>query len=383
MKQCHNGRILLLAAATAVTVGTAGLAAPSLAVAGTPSVAAQWRVVAQTPGFLDAIVTPAPASAWAFGWIGGSKGTIAPVARQWNGKSWTSVTLPRGVKDSGMACAGASAPDNVWSFFGAGASLGNPPATAGALRLQNGRWVVKQTFPGSYVTGCNVLSPTDVWVFGGLVAGLGPGVGTWHLTSSGWAMLNTGNLVLIRASVVSPNDIWAAGADVTAPTPLPVLGRWNGTAWTEDRSIDAVLPKPTSKTGVGIDAVNALSDSNVWVDAFTETQANVISFIVVHWDGSTWSRVTQTAFGFHLPVAVPDGHGGWWAPPFVEKLSAPFLLHGVNGRWTRFPLPIHEGAPAIPDNFALAHVPQSAAMFAVGDSTQGGVVLARGTLPLR
>jgi hypothetical protein len=382
MKRSHNGRILILSAVTAVTTVTAGLAAPSLAVASTPtSAVAQWHVVAQTPGFLDAIVTPAPSSAWALGWIGGSNGTIAPVARQWNGKSWTSVTLPRGVKDSGMACAGASAPDNVWSFFGAGASLGNPPATAGALRLQNGQWVVKRTFPGSYVTGCNVLSRTDVWVFGGLVAGLGPGVGTWHLTSSGWAMLNTGNLVLVHASVVSPNDIWAAGAAVTSATPVPVLGRWNGMAWTEDRSIDAVLPKPTSNVGVGIDAINALSDSNVGVDAFTETQGNVFSFMVVHWDGSTWSRVTATAFGFHLSDAVPDGHGGWWAPPFVENFSAPYLLHGVNGQWTRFPLPIQEGASVVRDNFVLAHVPQSAPMFAVGDSKQGGVVLARGTLP--
>jgi len=381
MKRSHNGRILILTAVAAVTAATAGLAAPLPAIAGTPSAAAQWHVVAQTPGFLDAIVTPTPISAWALGWIGRSNGTIAPVARQWNGKSWTSVTLPSGVKDSGMACAGASAPDNVWSFFGAGASLGNPPATAGALRRQNGQWVVKQTFPGSYVTGCNVLSGTDVWVFGGLVAGLGPGVGTWHLTSSGWAMLNTGNLVLIHASVVSPSDIWAAGADVTSVTPVPVLGRWNGTAWTEDRSIDAVLPKPTSKVGVGIDAINALSGSNVWVDAFTETQANVVSFMVVHWDGSTWSRVRATAFGFHLPDAVSDGHGGWWAPPFVENPSAPYLLHGIDGRWTRFPLPIQEGASVVPDNFVLAHVPQSAAMFAVGESKQGGVVLARGTLP--
>lgn len=369
-------------AAAVLAAGTAGLAAPSLAAAGTPALAtAQWRVVATTPGFLDAIVAPSPASAWAFGWIGGSKGTIAPVARQWNGQSWAKVTLPRGVKDSGMSCAGASSPGNVWAFFGAGASLGNPPATAGALRLQNGQWALKQTFPGSYVTGCNVLSPTDVWVFGGLVAGLGPGVGTWHLTSSGWSMLNTGNLVLIHASVVSPNDIWAAGADVTNVTPVPVLGRWNGTAWAEDTSIDSVLPKPTSTTGVGIDAINAISDSNVWVDAFTENQKNAFTFIVVHWDGSTWSRVSTTSFGYHLPDAVPDGHGGWWAPPFVENLSAPFLRHGANGRWAKFLLPIQEGFSAAADNFALAHVPQSAAMFAAGDSKQGGVILARGNLP--
>src|SRR5258708_27175822 len=190
-------------------------AAPTAVAGGRSASSRQWRVVASSPGFLDAIIAPATTSAGAFGWIGESNGLIAPVARHWNGRLWTSVTMPPGVSDSGMACAGASSPDNVWAFFGAGASLGNPPSTAGALLLRRGRWVLQKSFAGSYVTGCNVLSPSNVWVFGGAVAGLGPTVGTWHLTRSGWTLMHTGSLVLFKASVVSANDIWATGADIT------------------------------------------------------------------------------------------------------------------------------------------------------------------------
>ena len=376
MKERQNGRRIVLAVSAALAALAAGLAGPSAALAGAPSSsAAQWHVAARTPGFLDAIIAPTATSAWAFGWIGKNNGLIAPVARQWNGQRWRGATLPGAVKDSGMACAGASSPGDVWAFFGTGASLGNPPATAGALRLHNGRWVPQKTFPGSYVTGCNVLGAKDVWVFGGQVAGLGPGVGTWHLTQSGWTSIDTGNLVLFRASVVSATDIWAAGAVVGGALPMPMVATWNGSAWVEDRSISAVLPRPTSKAGVGVETINALSARNVWVQAVVEGQSRIIRIIVVHWNGRSWSRVKPTSFGFHLPNAVPDGQGGWWAPPFVEQISAPYLLHGTNGRWTRFPLPIV--GEFSPTNFALTHVPHTALMFAAGDSNQGGVILAR------
>jgi hypothetical protein len=377
MKERQNGRQIALAVCAALAAFAVGLAGPSAALAGAPSSSTgQWRVAARTPGFLDAIVSPTATSAWAFGWIGKNNGLIAPVTRQWNGQRWSSATLPGAVKDSGVACAAASSPGNVWAFFGAGASLGNPPGSAGALSLQNGQWVPQKTFPGSYVTGCNVLGASDIWVFGGEVAGLGPGVGTWHLTSSGWTSVNTGNLVLFRASVVSATDIWAAAADVSGALPMPMVATWNGSAWVENRSISAVLPKPTSKAGVGIAAINALSARNVWVQAFVEGQARIIRIIVVHWNGSSWSQVKPTSFGYHLPNAVPDGQGGWWAPPFTGQPSTSYLLHGVNGHWTRFPLPITSAASL--NNFVLTHVPNTALMFAAGESSQGGVILVRG-----
>ena len=372
-----NGHRAVVAVSMALTACTAGLASAPAALAGASWAAAgQWRVVATTPGFLDAVIAPASASAWAFGWVPKSGGLIAPVVRHWNGHRWAGAALPSAVKDTGMACAGASSLGNVWAFSGAGASLGNPPATAGALRLRRGRWVLRKSFPGSYVTGCNVLGPQNVWVFGGEVAGLGAGVGTWHLTRSGWASVHTGNLVLFRASVVSAHDIWAAGANMhgTQP-PTPAVAVWNGTAWVQNRSIGAALPKPTGTTGVGIDAIKALSPRNVWVEAFTEGQARVTRVIVVHWDGSRWRRVLPTSFGYHLPGAVSDGHGGWWAQPFAESPSAPYLLHGADGRWSRFQLPIRVAITR--DNFGLARVPHTASMLAAGTSNHGGVILAR------
>jgi hypothetical protein len=356
-------------------------AAPAAVAGGQPASALQWRVVARTPGILDAIIAPTAGSAWAFGWIGRRNGLIAPVARHWNGRRWTTVTLPTGIGDSGMACAGASSPENVWAFSGAGASLGNPPATAAAMRLQHGRWVLHKSFPGSYVTGCNVLSAGNVWVFGGSVAGLGPGVGTWHLTRSGWTRVKIRNLTLFNASALSANDIWATGSDITnhGLRITPMVARWNGRAWVQQRSISAALPRPTSQTQVGIEAIKALSAKNVWAQAFLGRNGTVTGVVVVHWNGRGWHRVRPASPGYHLPNAVPDGHGGWWAPPFIQNPSAPYLLHETNGRWTRFRLPTRGGD--ILGSFSLAHVPHTGTMLAAGGDSTGGVILARGRLP--
>jgi hypothetical protein len=155
-----------------------------------------------------------------------------------------------------MTCAGASSPGNVWAFSGANGVEGNLPGTVSALRLLNGRWTFVRDFPGNYVSGCNVIGPGNVWVFGG-GARIGPAIGTWHLAGSRWTELNTGKIVLINGSVVGPSDIWATATNTR--TGAPVIERWNGHSWRPAGSITSVLPKLTKTTQVGLQAVNALS----------------------------------------------------------------------------------------------------------------------------
>jgi hypothetical protein len=99
----------------------------------------------------------------------------------------------------------------------------------------------------------------------------------------------------------------------------------------------------------------------------------VIEVAVAHWNGHRWSRVGRSAFGFHLPGAVHDGHGGWWAAPFAQNTTAPYLLHEHGGHWTRFLLPVRG-----PLSVTLAHLPGTTGMIAVGGTGQGSVILAHG-----
>src|SRR5215472_14033485 len=222
----NSKRLAILGACGALCATGLTLGVP-LAVAQAAHVqapASRWRVVARTPASLGVVVAPTATSAWALGWGAHPTGSIIfPVGRRWNGHRWSSVHFPSGVMNSGMSCAAAGSPTDVWAFSGAGAVNGEAPNAVSALRLRAGRWMIVKNFPGSYVSGCNVLGPTDVWVFGGAVAGLGPPIGTWHFNGSRWRLFNTGSLAIFNASVVSAKDIWATAADASKCPCEPVV----------------------------------------------------------------------------------------------------------------------------------------------------------------
>ncbi len=362
-------------------LGASALTAAPAAGAKSPASAMKWHVVAHAPNSLGAAVAPTASNAWALGW--GAKqpnGPIFAIARHWNSRRWSSVKLPRGVNNSGMSCAGASSPANVWAFSGAGAVGGNPPSSASALRLHQGHWILVKDFLGSYVTGCNVIAASNVWAFGGAVAGLGPPIGTWHFNGSTWREFDTGKFALFNASVVSPSDIWATAGNVLSLQ--PAMERWNGRSWQVSTSIDSVLPEPTKNTFVGLASVKALSASNVWVLAQV-VKHFALSFIVAHWNGHKWSRVKPGSAGYYLPTAVSDGRGGWWSPPYLPNQATSYLLHRTSGRWVRSSLPVRLGV-SIGASPAITRVPHTNAMLVAGTQlgshgTQG-VVLVFGRL---
>lgn len=261
--------------------------------------------------------------------------------------------------------------------------MGHSPEKVSALRLRQGRWTRAQDFKGFFTTGCNVVTPSNVWVFGGAVAGAEPPIGTWHLTGSHWKQLNTGNFVLFNASVVSPGDIWATAGNVLGRT--PVMEHWNGRSWQPSTSITSALPKPTSTTQVGLDNVNALSANDVWVVAEVFRRSGE-SFVVVHWNGHKWGRVKPGSAGYYLPTAVSDGHGGWWSLPYLANSPERYVLHRVSGRWLRSALPV--SLDVTPDDLAftggITRVPHTSTMLIAGTEVKthgfGGVVIAFGRL---
>src|SRR5262245_7948018 len=347
-----------------VIAGCGALSASALfassAAAAPRAAAAHWRGVARTQAnsYLDSIVAPGPASAWALGFGGNGISPSFPVGRHWNGRRWLTVRWPAGLKDNGISCAGASSPSNVWAFTGAGGHQGDGAPNAAALRLRSGRWVVSKILssaPATGITGCKVIGPANVWVFGGAFAGTAGPAGTWHLTRAGWKHLDTGNVHLIRASVVSARDVWAAGGEY-APVPRvrPIVARWNGSSWRVIRSVGSVLPLPTNSRLVYTDAVRAISATNVWVQAIS-TNFTTRKVFVAHWNGHRWTRVKPGRPGYYLPTAVSDGHGGWWSAPYLATGPVRYLLHRVGSRWTRVPLPAAD--PLAPWSVRLVHVP--------------------------
>jgi hypothetical protein len=387
----------LLVAVTAVTIaglcvvaGTGAAGAASTA-AGVPAAAgasaassAHWRIVASTESELITIVAPSAGSAWVLGQKAGPGMVSRPAGIRWNGHRWLSVSFPKAVK-SGISCAAATSPRNVWAF--AGASLfGDFASYAGALRLNGAKWVVKKSFvPAGIVSGCTVLSPTNAWVYG--LAHVAPGVGTWRLKGRTWRLTKTGTFALIAASQVSARDIWAMAADRVGNN--DVVAHWNGRSWRSDASFAAALPTQSATLTWDVSAINAVRSGDVWV-AGQIFRNSIASNYVLHLSGGKWRKVARSNRGYYLPGAVSDGHGGWWSMGTGLEFglgtpsAKPYLLHYSGGHWHRVTIAVPKGYTM--QILDVAPVPRSRAMLAVGElynakATLRSVVLAYGHLP--
>ena len=328
-----------------VGIGWAGQAVAAGTRAGLGASATnRWRVVASSKTILDPVlVAQSRRSAWLLG-SGYNPRMIPdnfPAGLHWNGGRWTKVSFPKSISKTGIGCAGASSASNVWAFAGT-STFGNGALAAGALRLESGRWKLVETFPAGIVTNCLVESPSEIWVFGD--AHVAPGVGTWHLHGHTWKQVSTGSYALDNASASSSDNVWAEGFNYT--TLKPVLARWNGRAWVRDTQLAKVLPKLPANEGMYFDGITATGRHDVWLRVIVVRLAGnetIVRTLVLHWTGRAWRPVRPADFGYYLPGAVRDGHGGWWADLLVNSATrspSSRLLHAVRGRWFRVPVSI-------------------------------------------
>jgi len=317
------------AAVASAALVTASPAVHASSVHAGRAAASGWRVATTfTRDFpiVSAIAAPAGNDIWAMG-TGSARpgGSSFPIGRHWNGRSWVNARFPKATSRSGISCAGASSASNVWAFAG-NAEWANSPGSAGALRLQHGRWGQVHKFPAAYVTNCLVVGRSEVWVFGD--GHVGPGVGTWHLHGRSWTQVTTDGYLLDAASAIRPDDVWGLGEDGFLH---PVVARWNGHSWIRNRQLARVLGK-TPPSGAGI---TALSDHSVWL-GLVKFSAGHRDLMVLHWNGRNWRKVGRSSPSFYLPFAV-HGNGGWWADTATLLLHGS-VLHRIHDRWVKVPV---------------------------------------------
>jgi hypothetical protein len=146
--------------------------------------------------------------------------------------------------------------------------------------------------------------------------------------------------VLEDVTVVSPTDVWAVGG--WADTGLhPMIVHWDGSAWTR-----VAVPDSVGSTGVHrLTAVAGLAANQVWAVGTGPTEAGEAA-AALHYDGVDWRTVpvpptpngTSTSLSDVDMVASDDG----WAVGEVTTGSAPtqpYVLRWREGRWTVVPAP--------------------------------------------
>jgi hypothetical protein len=265
-------------------------------------------------------------------WVIGQAANGIPQALYWDGKTWTSTSIPTlssaAVTLSGIA---AIAPDNAW-IVGSGRSGNYPNETYQPLILHwdGTSWheIVGATTPiGSTLQfgGISTISATDIWIVGNIVDATRVSQeliehwnGTiWQLVPQPQNNSTYHNVTLNSVTAVAANDVWAVGAgyftgDESVSGASGLIEHWDGQKWSyipingpESRSNDLV-------------SIKAISPTNIWAaGSFVNPNTRLDGAYMQHWNGKQWSMsfwpvfygqsVENSSVGLADISGTPDG----------------------------------------------------------------------------
>jgi len=189
--------------------------------------------------------------------------------------------------------------------------------------------------------GVSVLSASDAWA-------VGDGATVLHWDGTSWAPVTIPNLpvgaFLSAVDALSRSDVWAAGYGFAQGGPeTTLIVHWNGTAWTR-------VPSPGSFSYPlfpEVDGLSMDSASDGWVVGRVQNNKTGISKpLTLHWNGTSWARVTSSAASFFngvVSVSPTDAT----AVGADRAGGVPAAFHWNGSTWTlAAALPPPPGVPA-------------------------------------
>lgn len=235
--------------------------------------------------------------AWAVGLFSNGR-AWQTLVEHWDGTRWRHVTSPNpgGPSRNDQLTGVAAVSDrNVWAV----GSFSNGRARQTLIEHWNGSgWKVSKSLnPGGSrrtdrLAAVDASSRSNVWAVGFFEARTRLALRTLVLrwNGSAWRRVrspNPGHMrenVLSGVSVVSPTDVWAVGYHTTATERQALILHWDGSDW----SRFTIPNPPDSLGGPTLTAVSASSASNAWAVGFYY-DGTAQRPLALHWDGTEWS----------------------------------------------------------------------------------------------
>lgn len=181
----------------------------------------------------------------------------------------------------------------------------------------------------------------------------GAGLGTWHYDGTHWTRIPSGRR-LYGASALSPHSIWAFGGTTVA--------HWTGDGWART-SVAANLPPRTPLCYPHLTGMYAKSARSLWAVGTGGCQDQGGPFVLLHYNGTGWSRLALISRLGGSAGIIGDGHGGLWIPVSTGFPGNGSMLHYLHGSL------IHVKRPIRTDRLLLldaAACPRGTRAFAVG-----------------
>jgi len=318
--------------------------ATSASASGPAIVTDSWQVAksVQSPNFPEftAVTAASATSAWAFE-SAGTKESAYELA----GGTWRSESFP-GKANETVLTATSSSSSNVLAI-----STNFGTSHSRILRFNGHSWSTLRT--SSHMLGSPLaLSSTNAWFFGYAFSAPTPA-----LHDNGHSFrASAGSSGLYGASALSASSIWAYGTKKVA--------HWNGHGWTST-SVAKQLPKSTELCSSRLTGIDAISAHSVFAIGTGGCQDQLGPFVLLHYNGSSWSRIALNS-NLGAPQAVSgDGDGGLWIPVATGSPVSGSMEHYSNGKLSSVTLPF---SPAHLALFDVAIGQHTTVAFAAGFS---------------
>jgi hypothetical protein len=348
-----------------------------------------WRGVAVVGAAAHAwtsqLVATGAGDAWSF-WTSCTVCTVGQPAttfrvEHWDGTSWAQASVPQALAaTAGSAVAlGASSASNAWLV-----------APGAVLRWNGASWQ-RQPVPGwvtlgsagLYKVSAAVFGPDSAWVFS-LDRNAEKNYYAARYNGRDWARVALPGSPE-QVSALAPDDIWVLGATratAASGNPATILMHWNGTSWTSVAAPGDAVPASTT---VDNGELVATGPRDAWLvrqeqRVGSDGQTVVTGAYLLHWDGTSWAKVSigapaQTS----IEAMAADGQGGLWLAGLgVSSPSPGEFLHYSGGHWTSAAIPggTLNGTPRVGLGGGITWIPGTRSLWASGTMVTGAATSA-------
>jgi hypothetical protein len=312
-----------LAAAVLVAGLLAAVATPAgAAVSPARPSASRWHEIKtvtnrHSPAF-SAMAALGAHDLWAFE----TQANARPVAWRLSGSTWGTKPFPEPTTTSVQSAVAISASD-VWAF-----------TAFRAFHWNGATWKISHAFPDKgpvppTIAGGTATSSANAYAF--LFSPTGPDR-TWHYNGHSWSRDPAADGVF-AASSLSARNIWAIGQYT--------VRHYNGSRWTST-SLKHLLPTPSQLCPSGLTDIYAVSSRSIWAAGSGECEDEGGPLVLLHSNGSRWSKVTLHHRYGTATQLVPDGSGGLWLVVGGASGSNSMVLHYAHGSLSQVSLPIRQ-----------------------------------------
>jgi len=193
------------------------------------------------------------------------------------------------------------------------------------------------------LSSVSAVSASDAWAVGGYFTSAG-NLDTLilHWNGTTWSAVPSPNpgggfTYLAAVTAVSATDAWAAGyvcvrhCQLDSEVDHTLILHWNGTTWSQVAS-----PNPGANYNV-LSGVTAVSAADAWAVGGFFTRAGIFRTVMLHWNGTAWSRVASpnpgTDYSVLSGVTAVSATDAWAAGYFCARHCAQAIDHTLILHW--------------------------------------------------